>query len=105
VDRMRRGRRLPSPISESGTSQSVIVESFGDMQMEVETPNQQEQGKETPKKGHSRSKHSLRNWSGFGGELNGNAGGMKKSFSMGYRNDCEKCRMKVPGHFSHIITY
>lgn len=27
----------------------------------------------------------------------------KISFSMGYRADCEKCRMKVPGHYSHIV--
>jgi hypothetical protein len=28
---------------------------------------------------------------------------MKKSFSMGFRADCDKCRAKVPGHFNHII--
>ncbi|KAK0104571.1 hypothetical protein ONS95_004857 [Cadophora gregata] len=103
VDRFRRGRRLPSPISEGETSPSVIVAGFGDMQMEVESSSQHDPDKETPtKKGHTRSKHSLRNWTGFGSELNG---GMKRSFSMGYRADCEKCRLKVPGHFSHIITY
>ncbi|TVY68730.1 hypothetical protein LSUE1_G005693 [Lachnellula suecica] len=102
VDRFRRGRRLPSPISEGEMSPSVIVDGLGDMQMEVDTLPQLE--KETPtKKGHSRSKHSLRNWHGFGGDLSVNTGA-KRSFSMGYRADCEKCRNKVPGHFSHIIT-
>lgn len=24
---------------------------------------------------------------------------------MGYRADCEKCRQKVPGHYSHILRY
>jgi hypothetical protein len=24
-------------------------------------------------------------------------------FSMGYRDDCEKCRQRVPGHYSHFI--
>jgi len=108
VDRYRRGRRLPSPISEGEMSPSIIVEGLGDMQMEVETAAepQQKHDKETPtKKGHSRSKHSLRNWSGFAGDIGDNGSGMKRSFSMGYRSDCEKCRMKVPGHFSHIITY
>ena len=105
MQRMRRGRRLPSPISEGETSPSVIVEGLGDMQMEVET-TLQEEARDTPvKKGHTRSKHSLRNWTGFGGELSGNGAGAKRFFSMGYRSDCEKCRMKVPGHFSHIITY
>ncbi|RJE18926.1 hypothetical protein PHISCL_08744 [Aspergillus sclerotialis] len=27
----------------------------------------------------------------------------KVSFSMGYRADCDKCRNKIPGHYSHII--
>ncbi|CRG89795.1 hypothetical protein PISL3812_06834 [Talaromyces islandicus] len=27
----------------------------------------------------------------------------KISFAMGYRADCEKCQMKVPGHYSHIV--
>ncbi|KAI1089718.1 hypothetical protein F5B19DRAFT_358761 [Rostrohypoxylon terebratum] len=47
------------------------------------------------KYGHSRSKHTLNTWT--------LQPGMKKSFSIGYRADCEKCRMKIPGHFNHII--
>lgn len=106
VDRFRRGRRLPSPISEGEMSPSVIVEGFGEMQMDVEATGQQEIERETPtKKGHNRSKHSLRQWTGPGYGENGDAGGMKRTFSMGYRSDCEKCRLRVPGHFSHIITY
>ena len=27
----------------------------------------------------------------------------KPVLSMGYRADCEKCRAKVPGHYSHVI--
>lgn len=27
----------------------------------------------------------------------------KPGFSMGYRADCDKCRSRVPGHYSHII--
>jgi hypothetical protein len=84
-------RRLPSPISEDERSPSILLEGLGDMQVEVENA--------TLKKGHARSKHSLRNWTGF----QPSTGGAKK-FSMGYRADCEKCQMKVPGHFSHIIT-
>ncbi|TVY33780.1 hypothetical protein LOCC1_G007085 [Lachnellula occidentalis] len=102
VDKFRRARRLPSPISEGEMSPSVIVDGLGDMQMEVDGTSQTEKGTPT-KKGHTRSKHSLRNWHGSGGDLSV-ATGVKRSFSMGYRADCEKCRMKVPGHFSHIIT-
>ncbi|KAI0204445.1 hypothetical protein F4808DRAFT_456895 [Astrocystis sublimbata] len=47
------------------------------------------------KYGHTRSKHTLNSWTV--------QPGMKKSLSIGYRADCEKCRMKIPGHFNHII--
>ncbi|KAK0615614.1 hypothetical protein B0T17DRAFT_592373 [Bombardia bombarda] len=50
----------------------------------------------SPKKGHARSKHTINSWTAL-------QPGMKRSFSIGYRADCEKCRMKVPGHFNHII--
>lgn len=49
----------------------------------------------SPRKGHTRSRHTVNSWT--------LQAGMKKSFSIGYRADCDKCRMKVPGHFNHII--
>lgn len=49
------------------------------------------------KYGHCRSKHTVNSWTS-------NQPGMKKSFSIGYRADCEKCRLKIPGHFNHIIV-
>lgn len=102
VERFRRGRRLPSPISEGETSPSVIVEGLGEMQMDIESTTQELEKNTPTKKGHTRSKHSLRSWTGMG-ELGGT--GAKRTFSMGYRHDCEKCRNRVPGHFNHIITY
>ncbi|KAH7175818.1 hypothetical protein EDB81DRAFT_633085 [Dactylonectria macrodidyma] len=48
------------------------------------------------RRGHTRSRHTVNNWTW--------QPGMKKSFSIGYRVDCEKCRLKVPGHFNHIIV-
>lgn len=27
----------------------------------------------------------------------------RRGLSMGYRADCERCRMKVPGHFNHFV--
>jgi hypothetical protein len=27
----------------------------------------------------------------------------KGRFLMGYRDDCEKCRQRVPGHYSHFL--
>ncbi|KAH6605957.1 hypothetical protein Trco_005110 [Trichoderma cornu-damae] len=47
------------------------------------------------RRGHIRSKHTINSWTW--------QPGMKKSFSIGYRADCEKCRLKVPGHFNHIV--
>jgi hypothetical protein len=41
----------------------------------------------TPSRGRKRS-----------GALSG-----RGKFSMGYRDDCEKCRMRVPGHYSHFL--
>jgi hypothetical protein len=102
VDRFRRGRRLPSPISEGETSPSIIVEGLGEMQMDIEGTTLELEKNTPTKKGHTRSKHSLRSWTSIG-ELGGT--GTKRTFSMGYRHDCEKCRNKVPGHFNHIITY
>ncbi|KAK3991497.1 hypothetical protein QBC44DRAFT_236869 [Cladorrhinum sp. PSN332] len=63
----------------------------GDGMMEVESP-----GTPSPKRGHTRSRHTVNSWTTL-------QPGMKRSFSIGYRSDCEKCRMKVPGHFNHII--
>jgi hypothetical protein len=101
VDRFRRGRNLPSPISEGEMSPTAITDGLSDMQMGT----MEEIERDTPtKRGHTRSKHSLRGGIGFGGEPNGHGVSVKKSFTMGYRTDCEKCRNKVPGHFSHIIT-
>lgn len=66
-------------------------ESNGDHTMDVEAP-----AGPTPKKGHTRSRHTLNSWT--------QVPGMKKSFSIGFRTDCEKCQQKVPGHFNHIIV-
>lgn len=34
----------------------------------------------------------------------GGGGGPKRGFSMGFRADCEKCRMRMPGHMNHFIS-
>lgn len=51
----------------------------------------------SPKKGHTRSRHTLNSWTE-------NVPGMKRMLSTGYRSDCEKCRLRVPGHFNHVIV-
>lgn len=54
-----------------------------------------ESGSSPAWKGHSRSRHTVNSWTC--------QPGMKRSFSLGYCADCEKCRLKVPGHFNHIV--
>ncbi len=103
-------RRLPSPISES---EDCMAHSPGNaalqamehpnamMDIEVQRPCASDDGEGEPdspnshRKGHTRSRHTVNTWTW--------QPGMKRSFSIGYRSDCDKCRDKVPGHFNHII--
>lgn len=118
-------RRLPSPISECDDAMSSQLMEQHDIPdhcahsapfIENPSPNHMEHpnaimdierprtadadGSESPgpspsRRGHMRSKHTINTWTW--------QPGMKRSFSIGYRADCEKCRLKVPGHFNHII--
>lgn len=117
--RIQNNRRLPSPISECD---DVMSSQLSDSQeipdhcthsvplshmehpnamMELERPRTADvDGSESPgpspnRRGHMRSKHTINSWTW--------QPGMQRSFSIGYRADCEKCRLKVPGHFNHII--
>ncbi|KAK1754225.1 hypothetical protein QBC47DRAFT_39846 [Echria macrotheca] len=80
------GQSSPSPREDTPGA-----ESQGENAMDVESP-----ATPSPRKGHTRSRHTLNSWTSL-------QPGMKRSFSIGYRADCDKCRMKVPGHFNHII--
>lgn len=89
-----RSRRMPSPISEdedipdtpTALTQSQLsrlsVTSSDRMDAEMAQPTAP-----TPTRGRKRS-----------GALTG-----MPRFSMGYRDDCEKCRQRVPGHYSHFL--
>jgi hypothetical protein len=109
-------RRLPSPISEAedpamqqhmhnapNSQQSYMEHPGAGMDVEAITHvahahDSEGEASSSPDRrsmGHMRSKHTINNWTW--------QPGMKKSFSIGYRADCEKCRLKVPGHFNHII--
>lgn len=76
-------RILPSPISEGGTWRKDM----GDVQMEVEMS----QGDDTSSA--SRVPSSADQGRGRG----------RPVLVMGYRGDCERCRARVPGHYSHVI--
>ncbi|KAK4176405.1 hypothetical protein QBC36DRAFT_214017 [Triangularia setosa] len=124
-------RRLPSPISETGAEDSppaMLLDSccsphpittspsghlshlthehplLATMRETTNSPRPDspiggmdvESSSPSPKRGHARSRHTFNSWAAV-------PPGVKRSFSIGYRADCDKCRMKVPGHFNHII--
>ncbi|KAE8349247.1 hypothetical protein BDV28DRAFT_152067 [Aspergillus coremiiformis] len=104
-------QRLPSPVSDSEDAMGSVQDTASDVDMaynpsrpasfspstwlgmEESSPRMQQylalpeveknKHKDSPSKGASSKK--------------------KITFSMGFRADCEKCRCKVPGHYSHII--
>jgi hypothetical protein len=91
-----RAIRMPSPISEdedipdtptaqtqSQLSRLSVTTNYTSDRMDMEMPP----SSSTPTRGRKRS-----------GALTGMG-----RFSMGYRDDCEKCRLRVPGHYSHFI--
>ncbi|KAF2025981.1 hypothetical protein EK21DRAFT_75180 [Setomelanomma holmii] len=89
-----RSRRMPSPISEdedipdtpTALTQSQLSRLSFSQEMDTEEIPTTLALPPTPR-GRKRS-----------GALTGMG-----RFSMGYRDDCEKCRMRVPGHYSHFL--
>lgn len=94
-----RSRRMPSPISEdedipdtpteltqSQLSRLSFSQANSTDEMDMEMAPTSLQPPPTPR-GRKRS-----------GALTGMG-----RFSMGYREDCEKCRQRVPGHYSHFL--
>jgi hypothetical protein len=50
-----------------------------------------------PQRGHSRYKHSLRNWSGIVPLAR------PKRFSLGHQTDCGRCGDGMAGNFGHVV--
>ncbi|KAL8660135.1 MAG: hypothetical protein Q9202_006791 [Teloschistes flavicans] len=83
-----RRRRLPSPISEDEAMDDP--DGMGDMLGRLDMGT---------KKAPNVPFRTNKMW---GGDSTTPSKG-KVTLSMGYRADCEKCKMKVPGHYSHFI--
>ncbi|KAF1351635.1 hypothetical protein EJ07DRAFT_183798 [Lizonia empirigonia] len=93
-----RGRRMPSPISEDedipDTPTALTQSQLSRLSFSHANADEMEMESATPAlvlpptpRGRKRS-----------GALTGTP-----RFSMGYRDDCEKCRQRVPGHYSHFL--
>ncbi|KAL8644166.1 MAG: hypothetical protein Q9210_007389 [Variospora velana] len=82
-----RRRRLPSPISEDEAMDAP--DGMGGMLGRLEM---------SPRNTLQSRFKTNQMWGGGSGVMKG-----KMTISMGYRADCEKCRMKVPGHYNHLI--
>ena len=95
-----RRRRLPSPISEDEAMESPTIVAGGML-------DRLDMGKEgdgfpmntNTTSNSSRSKPWPVGKRSLGMEKKG-----KITLSMGYRADCDKCKNKVPGHYSHFIA-
>ena len=100
-----RSRRMPSPISEDEDLPDTPTTAFAQSKlsrltvtsipehMDCEGMNGEPQPPSpglvrTPTTGRKRS-----------GALSG-----RGKFSIGFREDCEKCKQRVPGHFAHFLS-
>ncbi|KAI9820191.1 MAG: hypothetical protein M1827_005813 [Pycnora praestabilis] len=104
MESKRRRRRLPSPISESGddvqspatmTGDMLASLIVGDLGVEIDAATIRDLH-------HAGTNEEKSWWEGSGGERHAD-NVRKTTFSMGFRADCEKCRSRVPGHYSHVI--
>ena len=93
-----RRRDLPSPASDHDNGHpmmSPIGETDGLMgRLNVGT------GTRAPDSSSADSIHPM-----FSHREDNHQTGRSSRLVMGYRADCDKCRQKVPGHYSHIVRY
>ncbi|KAE8155220.1 hypothetical protein BDV25DRAFT_146341 [Aspergillus avenaceus] len=94
-------RRLPSPVSDGEDGSTHCKDTASDVDMA--TPRRVSL---SPSVDRNRISHMPRPNSSTDAvkpKQPKNLSKKKATVSMGYRADCEKCRSKIPGHYSHII--
>ncbi|KAF2268053.1 hypothetical protein CC78DRAFT_576604 [Lojkania enalia] len=102
-----RSRRMPSPISEdedlpdtptaltqSQLSRLSVTSHTGNPPDSMDTEGNADMTAQLPGAGTTPTRGRKRS-----GAFTG-----KGRFSMGYRDDCEKCRARIPGHYSHFLS-
>lgn len=97
-------RMLPSPISEGDHWRRHMLspiqgadEMMGRWAMETEEQDGKIEMEIPEKAGTGQAHHPGRSRVEYG------TGRGKPMLVMGYRADCEKCRARVPGHYSHVV--
>ncbi|KAL4808478.1 hypothetical protein BDV18DRAFT_100411 [Aspergillus unguis] len=106
--------RLPSPVSDNGDSITGTKDTSDDAEMvdEVSPPDSNSatgSGSSSAMEAEAADVRQRLSSLDLPGRTNmGPTSSIKPykklGFSMGYRADCDKCRRKVPGHYSHIIA-
>ncbi|KAL2807872.1 hypothetical protein BJX63DRAFT_411045 [Aspergillus granulosus] len=105
-----RSPRLPSPVSDNGDTRSKHTS--GDTEMADDMPSHSQQSPPLLNSAAVEAETAVmrKRLSSLDLPDQGNAeptssvkSAKKLAFSMGYRADCDKCRRRVPGHYSHII--
>ncbi|PTU19160.1 hypothetical protein P175DRAFT_0533580 [Aspergillus ochraceoroseus IBT 24754] len=102
-----RSPRLPSPVSESGDAMTSGKDTPSDADMTFNTslpasPPTYRMGGDAADVEEQMSFLDLPDQR-HRGPFSTPKTNKKPAFSMGYRTDCDKCRRRVPGHYSHII--
>ncbi|KAL2858707.1 hypothetical protein BJX68DRAFT_227073 [Aspergillus pseudodeflectus] len=103
-----RSPRLPSPVSDNGDIRGK--DATGDTEMADDTPSQHSPPVMNSAAAEAEAADMRKRLSSLDLPDQGNVeptssvkSTKKLAFSMGYRADCDKCRRRVPGHYSHII--
>ncbi|KAF2197208.1 hypothetical protein GQ43DRAFT_475653 [Delitschia confertaspora ATCC 74209] len=100
-----RDRRMPSPISED---EDIPLTQSQLCRLSMASNNNSSETMDTDSMDHDQGEHfdgtepqspsTARKGRARSGALIG-----KMRFSMGYREDCDKCRNRIPGHYSHFL--
>ncbi|OCK78715.1 hypothetical protein K432DRAFT_356302 [Lepidopterella palustris CBS 459.81] len=94
-----RDRRMPSPISEDEADTPTTMAESRLSRLSVAGIEGMEMDEEAMQRSETVSSTTMKKK----GRARSGAITDKRKFSMGYREDCDKCRARVPGHYSHFL--
>jgi hypothetical protein len=108
---IQRLQRLPSPVSDGEDAMTSFRDTASDIDMTYNTSRPAsispcawlDMEESSPNMQHQIPSTDIENIKQQGSASKTVASKKKVTISMGFRADCDKCRCKVPGHYSHII--